>query len=394
MRLFKYEMRKLLINKNRLILLSVLFVLYGLISFLLSAGGEFEIADRAQEKVAFTEFMELVSENSGKLDPVQLEESKAKVEAAIGEYGEGEPLNYQINRNPQLRFHRIYTAFGQQVADYRTRVETIQDKIAELEASGQTDSHEYRLYKKQLQAELAHGEPVFEYTRAWNFFFIAFDGMLIILMFMIVLTFFISPLFTQEVKTEMDSIVLCSEKGRREIVTAKLLSAALTSAILAAVYLGGWFIGIYFGCGDLSGYDAPVRCVGAFESTLLNTTAGGAAALCFIWLILVSAVFGTALAFVSSKMKNQSAAFGLGIAILIAGMASGNLGRIRKIVWPIMDFNFGALSMATSIFGGSKIYNFFGTPISYGTAAFMACILLSVLACLLTYLAQRKRGVL
>lgn len=44
----------------------------------------------------------------------------------------------------------------------------------------------------------------------------------------------------------MDSILLCSLKGRREIVTAKLLAAALTSAILAAGYLGTSLIGMIF----------------------------------------------------------------------------------------------------------------------------------------------------
>lgn len=113
MRLFKYEMKKLLFNKNRLVLLGVLFILYASVSFLSSSGGEFEIEDRAQEKIALSQFMALVSDNAGKFDPEQFEKSKTVVEATKAQYGAGEQFNYNANRNPGLRFHSIYTQFGQ-----------------------------------------------------------------------------------------------------------------------------------------------------------------------------------------------------------------------------------------------------------------------------------------
>lgn len=403
MTLFKYEMKKLLLNKSRLILLAVLFILYALIGFGSSFGGEFEIEDGAREQAANSEFMSLVSENTGAYNPEQYEKSKAAREAAIAEYGTGEPLFYKINRDPELKFNSMYTAFGQKVDEYWNGpaeqkpddikgVYPMQEKLAQLEAHGQTNSYEYKLCQKRLNAEMAYGEPVFEYVRTWDHFFIAFDGMLIVLMFMLVLTFFISSLFTQEVKTEMDSIVLCSEKGRREIVTAKLLSAAAGSAVIALVYLVGWFSGVLAGCGNVGGLGAPARHLAVFQSTMIHTTVGGIVALSVAWLVFTSSVFGLVLSFVSSKMKNQSAAFGIGIVILLAGMASGALGRMRDIFWPVMDFNFGTLAMTPGIFGGGKMYNFFGTPISYGTAAFAASIALGAAACVLMYCSQRKRS--
>jgi hypothetical protein len=41
----------------------------------------------------------------------------------------------------------------------------------------------------------------------------------------------------------------------------------------------------------------------------------------------------------------------------------------------------------------AKMYNFLGRPLSYGMAAFMVCIALSVITILLVYLAKRKRTV-
>ncbi|MEB9896383.1 hypothetical protein P4K96_23385 [Bacillus cereus] len=218
---------------------------------------------------------------------------------------------------------------------------------------------------------------------------------MVVLLLLLVLTYFISPLFTQEVKTEMDSIVLSSEKGRREIVTAKLLCGGLTSAVVAVVYLAGSFIGTFIGYGDLSGANAPARSLQGFGSSMLDMTVGGAAAFGAVWLIFATVIFGLALSFISSKTKNQSAAFGLGIVILLAGSMSNYLGgKLVETIWPIVDFNFGSLSMFIAIFGGAKSYNLFGIPVSYGLAAFAVCLVLGIAAVLLTYLAQRKRSVL
>lgn len=140
-----------------------------------------------------------------------------------------------------------------------------------------------------------------------------FDWMFVVFLLLMALTFFISPLFTQEVRTEMDSIVLCSLKGRREIVTAKLLAATLTSAILAAGYLGASLIGMMIGSGDFSGLGAPARCLDIYAQAPFDLTVGTLVIMSILWLILSTVVFGLALAFISCKMKNQSTAFGIGI---------------------------------------------------------------------------------
>jgi ABC-type transport system involved in multi-copper enzyme maturation permease subunit len=221
-----------------------------------------------------------------------------------------------------------------------------------------------------------------------------FDWMFVVFLLLMALTFFISPLFTQEVKTETDSIVLCSLKGRREIVTAKLLAATLTSAILAAGYLGASLIGMVIGSGDFSGLGVPARCLDIYAQAPFDLTVGTLVIMSILWLILSTVVFGLALAFISCKMKNQSAAFGIGIAVLLAGMMSGSIPKsLYSILWPVVDFHFGALAMFNTVFSGVKTYNILGTPVSYSRMAFVVCLVLGTLACLLTYIAQKKRSV-
>lgn len=405
MKLFKYEMKKLLLNKSKLILLAVLFFVFAAFAFSM-ASGEFELDNSEQSKQAIQEYKRLLSKNTGTFDPMQYDESKAIYEAAVAEYGTGEPLAIQVNRNPVLKFHFRYNSFGERVNTYWNGPENqsnedilgiypIQDRLNELEESNQTDSYEYRYYRERLDTELAHGEPYFAHAYFWNTLLIMFEGIMVIFLFMMVMTFFISPLFTQEVKTETDSIILCSAKGRREIATAKLLCAGVSSAIVSVVYLTAFFIGTWLGYRDLSGIDAPARSLGGFGFTALNMTAGGITLFAAGWLVFVAVVFGMALSLISSLTKNQSAAFGIGIVVLLAGAMSNYLGgSIRRFAWPLVDFNFGTMPLFNAIFGGHKMYNVLGYPISYGAVMLIVCILLGAAAVLLTYLAQKKRSVI
>jgi hypothetical protein len=68
-----------------------------------------------------------------------------------------------------------------------------------------------------------------------------------------------------------------------------------------------------------------------------------------------------------------------------------DLGNVRALLWPFIDFNFTALAMVEGVFGCGKLYNIFGTPMSYWAVAFVVSLVLGLAAVLLTYLAQRKR---
>ena len=398
MKLFKYEMKKLLMNRTKMILLAIMFLFYGLLGFTFTLGNE------SEQKSDVAEYNSLVTANAGSLNQKQYEESRSKMQAAIAGYGTGEPLQYYLNRDPMLRFHFKYAAFGQSVYEYWNGpaeqdsgnirgVYPLREKLSELEAQGKTDTYVYKLYRKKLLAEEATGEPVFENAGIWNVFAVMFDGILITLLLMMVFPFFISLLFTQEVKTDMDSIVLCSKMGRREIVTAKLLSAAVSSAVITLTYFLGTFTGAFIGIRDLSGFGVSARSIEGFRYCLMNISAGEAVLLGILWVIFVSVIFGLALSLVSSLLKNQAAAFGLGIVVLLSGIMSGMLpSHIKELLWLAVDFNFGALVQYMNIFSGTKFYNFFTEPISYGMASIVMCFIIAAISCLLVYFAQRKRS--
>lgn len=400
MKLFQYEMKKLLFNKSRLILLAAMFIVCTL-SGLLAAEGSLAL----RKSVDYSEYIRLVSENTGKFNPEQFAESKAISEATEAEYRKGSEDGFYmyLHRNPVQKFHHDYTKYGKRVHEYWNGPEyqdeanimgvyPIQAKLKEL--SDKTHTSEYKYYQNRLATELSLGEPVFENTLFWDNFALAFDPSRVGFLLLMFLAFIISPVFTQEVQTEMDSIILCSVKGRREIVTAKLLSVCVTSAILTVLYYSGMFAGTYIFNGNINGFDAPARCLAGFAWTTLDTTIGGVVMWGVFWLILVAMAFGLAIALISAKSKNQTATFGLGVAMILVFSLLGFLtDDLKKMLGPLVDFNYVAISIYGSVFGGVKAYNVFGILVSYGAVALVVCLALGAVAALLAYIAQKRRAV-
>lgn len=148
MTLFYYEMKKLLFNKSRLILLAVIFIICTVMG-LMGAEGSFAFRRSAD----YREYIRLVSENSGKFDPVQFAESKVISEATEAEYRKGNEDGFfmYLHRNPIQKFHSDYTKFGKIVHEYWYGSEyqdqesimgvyPIQEKLKQL--SGKKDTYE------------------------------------------------------------------------------------------------------------------------------------------------------------------------------------------------------------------------------------------------------------
>jgi len=404
MRLFKYEMKKLLFNKNRLILLAVAFIIFTLMS-LLTSSAVFEM----RKSNTYQEYLDLVMEFSGPLNEEQFVESKQIAEAARAkheaEYGKAENDLFmaKLYRNPVMKFHYDYAKFGEKVHEYWYGPEPqdkadikgiypLKEKLEELK--NKQDSYEYKFYEKRLKIELSQGEPVFSIVQFWSNFSSAFDITRVVFLLLMVLAFFIAPVFTKEIEDDMNSIILSSLKGRREIVTAKLLSVCSTATILAAVYFVGNFIGAFIANRNIVGFDAPARSLEMFKETAIDTTVGGIFFLGILWTMFAAVVFSLVVCLISAYAKNRISVFGVTIVLILTFVMMGFLpDHIYGKIWAFVDFNFVTLSLFSIIFGGSKMYNFLGMPISYGMLAFIVCIAISIITVLLAFLAQKRRTV-
>ena len=400
MKLLGLELSKTLVNRGKIITLALFLLLYvvmGFSSTYYSYGGTEN----------YQTYVSLVEQHTGEVDPAQAEISDRLYTEAEHKYGAGEAIDHYKMQDPELKFHSDYDDFatavdeyyhgeklGEQDIDNLIGIEAVEQKLAELEAAGEQDSYEYARYEQQLATDLALGAPTFENVSFWDSLFSNWGGMNVLLLLLFPLAYFVAPIFTQEVRTGMDNIVLCSKKGRREVVTAKLLTAVITAVVLSVLFLAGTFVGTAAATGSITGADCALRCLSSFRTALLDLTIGQFAGIAALWIVLVSIAFAAVALVISSLTRNQAAAFGVSFIVLLVGMSTEIFGTgLKDMLWPIVDFSFNTLAKVSTIFGETTTYNLFGQPISYAAAGSVVIVLLFAVFVGIVYAAQKKRAV-
>ena len=400
MKLLGLELSKTLANRGKLIVLALFLLLYvvmGFSSTYYSYGGTEN----------YQTYVSLVEQHTGELDEAQGQLSTDLYTEAEHKYGAGEAIDHYKMQDPELKFHSDYADFttdvhnyyygeepGEQDIDNLIGIEAVEQKLAELKAAGEQDGYEYARYEQQLATDHVLGAPTFQNVSFWESLFSNWGGMNVLLLLLFPLAYFVAPIFTQEVRTGMDNIVLCSKKGRREIVTAKLLTAVITAIVLSVLFLAGTFVGTAAATGSVAGADCALRCLSGFRTALYDLTIGQFAGIAALWIVLVSIACSSVALVVSSLTRNQAAAFGMSFIMLLVGMSTEIFGTgLKDLLWPIVDFSFNTLAKVSTIFGQTTTYNLFGQPVSYAAAGGIVAVILFVVFTAVVYAAQRKRAV-
>lgn len=192
----------------------------------------------------------------------------------------------------------------------------------------------------------------------------------------------------------MDNIVLCSQKRRKEIVTAKLITSVITAVVLSVLFMAGTFLGTYAATGSIAGAEFSMRCLAGFRAAQYGFTIGQFALVSVLWIMLVSIVFSVVSLAVSAFMRNQAGAFGVSFIILLAGMATEIFRTgLKKLLWPVVDFSFNSFGKLSAIFGGTTAYNLGGQPLSYAMAGLIVAVLIFAGFVMIVYSARKKRTV-
>lgn len=375
MSLFRFEIKKLLVNKKTLIMLAALFVLYAATGFLTSYFG-------FGSQSNYAVYQELADTYTGPVDAEQAAISTEISDATKERYGnDDEALTEAGAADPVLKFNMDYADYARYVDEYYNGASTdatsnpygvnvLQNKVNSMEQSGDTSSFEYRETVQQLDAEISLGEPVFANTSLWDNLFDLWGGYMSLFVLFIPLAFIIAPVFSVEASTGMDNIVLSSMHGRKKIVTAKLASVVITSAVLVLIYLAATFFANFLAIGSFTGVTAALRSVATFVRTPFSMSVWQFAIVSAVWLLFMGIVFGIVTAFISSKMKSQMATFGIGLVILLSSMILNFFGsNFAAIIKPLIDFGFASIFESVDIFSTFTVYNIFGISVPYWAAA-------------------------
>jgi len=190
----------------------------------------------------------------------------------------------------------------------------------------------------------------------------------------------------------MDNIILSSQKGQGQIVAAKIGAVSVTCAIIALLYFVGTFIGTFLPFGTLAGISLPIRT--ALTVSQISMSIGSFAALTVVWTIFVAVIYGAVLTLISSKLKSQTAAFGIGIFILLGNVIISMLGTtIEEALSFVIDFGFMNTANASAIFGGLTTFNVFGYVVPYYLMALIVLLVVGVIALLGVRISQKYRTV-
>lgn len=398
MTLFKFELRKLLLNKRNAIILAALLVVYCAIGVGMSIFSFGSIEN-------YNTYSALADAAVGPYNAEQAEISTAVYDAALDRYGNAEGIDHMAAEDPQLRFDVDYHDYSVTVDEYWNGPETqdlanlkgiypIQERMAVLEAEGQADSYEYQKLLGQLETELAAGEPEFHNVALWDSLISTWGGMMISILLFFPMSFLVASVFTKEKATGMDNIILSSKHGQRQIVLAKTAATAVTCAATALAFFAGTFAGTFIPFGTLGGTSLPLKTLASFADTQLVMSIGGFAALSIVWVIFVAVVYGIIMALVSSKMKNQAAVFGIGILLLMSNLLFESMGTsIIALLDPILKFGFLNTINVSTIFGGVTTFNVFGMVVPYPFMALIVMLAVGVLAFIGVRISQKYRTI-
>ena len=399
MSLFRFELRKLLLNKKNLILLLCLFVLYsvvGLTSTMFLIGGN----------DSYRAYEELATDWEGPFDSEKAAQAEKIYQEISARYGtDARMIARSVKDQPEIILAVNYHAYAERVKEYWNGtppesaegpygIALLQKKISELERQGKQDTSDYRELFDSQQRLKELGEPKFANTLLWENLFNNWGEHMMQLLLFVPLAFVIAPVFAVERSSGMDNLILSSRNGRRKIVTAKLLSVLVASTIVVMLYLTATFIFGFLPHGSFHGWDAAIQSIPTYAQSMFQFKVWQLAAVGAAWLIFTGTVYSLIICFISSRMKSQMGTAGISLAILFVNVGLAAMGdTVTQRLGALVDFGLANVTMMKEVFGVYKVFKVFGMCVGYPVMAIFILGIFAILAILGIYRGQKSRTI-
>lgn len=399
MSLFRFEMRKLLINRKTLLLLLCLLALYsvvGLTSAMFLIGGN----------DSYRAYEELAADWEGPFDNEKAAEAEKIYREVSARYGtDTRMIVRSVKDQPEIILAVNYHAYTERVEAYWNGtppesagdpygIDLLQGKITELESQGKQDTFACRELSSSLQRLEELGEPEFANALLWENLFNNWGEHMMQFFLFVPLTFVIAPVFAVERSSGMDNLILSSRNGRRKIVTAKLLSVLTASTVVVVLYLAATFLFGFLPHGSFHGWDAAIQSVPTYARSMFPWKVWQLAAVGAVWLIFTGAAYSLIICFISSRMKSRMGTAGVSLAYLFVNVGLAAMGdTVTQRLGALVDFGLANVTLMKEVFGGHKAFNVFGICASYPVMAVFVSGILAALAISGIYQGQKSRTV-
>ena len=399
MSLFRFELRKLLLNKKNLILLLCLLALYsvvGLTSTMFLIGGN----------DSYRAYEELATAWEGPFDSEKAAEAEKIYQEVSARYGtDARMIARSVKDQPEIILAVNYHAYTERVEEYWNGtppesveepygIALLQEKITELESQGKQDTVACRELSASLQRLEELGEPEFANTLLWENLFNNWGEHMMQFLLFVPLAFVIAPVFAVERSSGMDSLILSSRNGRRKIVTAKLLSVLVASIVVVVLYLAATFIFGFLPHGSFQGWDAAIQSIPTYARSMFRWKVWQFAAVGAVWLIFTGAVYSLIICFISSRMKSQMSTVGVSLAVLFVNVGLAAMGdTVTQRLGVLVDFGLANVTLAKEVFSGYKVFHVFGMNVSYPVMAVFVLAGIAAAAVFGIYRGQKSRSI-
>lgn len=307
---------------------------------------------------------------------------------------DGKALVLKIQTGQATVQDKQILAFYSQIAQPDTLTDKRTDKISSLKNDEQNTNNEYDKKKASLNISMLND------IKTSSLYFtlplgndIDFPmGLGFVIMGILVLLG-VSPIFTEEYSTNMDSLILSSKKGRRSVVTSKILSTIAYCIVVALFVLLLNFL-IQAASLGIHGLNAPIQLNSVFTDSPYAITYGTYLLIQFGLSTLACVFFGLLVLFVSSISVNVLLPFFICGALFASTAFINSLGSaVPTALAEFSNLSYTELMRVDELFKSFKAYNLFGQPVLYLNMTVGIYVVVTVLSICLTYISFKRREV-
>ncbi|ADU26110.1 ABC transporter permease [Ethanoligenens harbinense] len=305
---------------------------------------------------------------------------------------DGKALNLKIATGQATVQDKQTLAFYSQIAQPDTLTSNRADKISGLKSDEQKANDGYDQKKANLNIAMLNG------IQTSSLYFtlplgndIEFPIGLGFVVMGILILLGVSPIFTDEYSTNMDLLILSSKRGRRSVVTSKILSTVVYCMAVSLFVLLLNFL-IQVASLGIHGLNAPIQLNSVFTDSPYAITYGNYLIIQFGLSTLACVFFGLLVLFVSSVSVNVLLPFFICGALFASTAFINSLGSaVPTALAEFSNLSYTELMRVDELFKSFKTYNLFGQPVLYLNLTIGLYIIITALAICLTYIIFKRR---
>lgn len=386
MEILKYEIKKLFINKIAISILIAFTVIPAMSNYINELNDNKNIG-------SIKEVYNLERQYEGKIDEDYFAKNADKLELIKNKE------QFQIKSKEEQFYYDYFNALNN-LNTYKginndrrfDSILSLKNELKQLKGNGKEGTYYYKNANKKYKMMIFEGEPKFFFAKGWNDFFSKTSNISKLMIGMIILLL-VSPIFSNEYSSGMDSLMFSSKNGRAKIVKSKLFATIVLSISVVVFYNLVQFLSVMLPT-SFTGWNTPIRDQLNFMHSPYNFTMIQYFGISIIFQTIGAIVLSFMVTMISSLSKSSLATFFISFCMYILPFIFMMLGlnkanganSIMKLLPIKMIGNY-------DVFKEYGSYNILGSPILYPYVIVIVNIIVAIFFAIMTkYIISKKNA--